>query len=96
MKTIYVKLFGGEQDGYDCELNIDQRWPDMFYVHRVSDDKRIQDAKDPELKEILANSLAVLAYEFKKADPKESVPGGKQFEYHRCERADRSLKDPAC
>lgn len=97
-QTIYVQLFGGEQDGFSVETKtVDGKWPDVFYVHRACDNKRISDAErtgDPELIE-LTNYLAILAYEFKQADPKEGVKGGKQYRYDRAEHADRKLTDPA-
>lgn len=98
-KTIYVKLFMGEKDGWDAEIQtIDGTFPRMFYVHRNCDDHRIKVAAntDAEIYEILSNSLAILAYEFKQADPKEGVTGGRQYRYDRCESADLSLHDPAC
>lgn len=99
MPEIYVKLFGGEKDGYDAVIpKVKGRWPEMFYVHRNCDDKRISDVQHHEqLHEILANTLAILAYKYNKdgSGPKEGVPGGKQYRYDRCEAADKKLTDPA-
>ena len=37
-KPIYVKLFMGEQDGYDTEtLTVNGRFPEHVYVHRICD-----------------------------------------------------------
>lgn len=93
-KKIYIKLFGGEQDGYDTVVDGDQA-PTMFYVHRVHDDKRISDAKNPDLRATLADALAVLAYELDIAYAREGVPGGLMYRYNRRESADKSLHDPA-
>jgi hypothetical protein len=95
---IYVKLHGGEQDGWDQEIEVESgTHPELVYVHRASDSTRIADAevRDPRLYEVLRDSLAVLAYSFKKADPKAGVTGGRQYDYERCEAADRKLSDPA-
>lgn len=95
-KTIYVKLFGGEQDGWEAEIKtVNGTFPRMFYVHRNKDTGRIKEAEsNPALHELLSNSLAILAYEFRQADPKEGVPGGRQYRYDRCTNADHKLTDP--
>lgn len=97
MSEIYVKCFGGEKDGWDAIIpKVKGRWPEMFYVHRNCDDKRIQDVEDnAELHEMLVSSLSILAYKFTSADPKDGVTGGKQYRYDRYEKADKKLTDPA-
>lgn len=93
---IYIKLFGGEQDGWDASIEVaGTKAPKMFYVHRVSDTQQIKDTHDPQLKMILTQSLAILAYEYSGFEVKEGVVGGRQYRYDRCEAADKSLKDPA-
>ncbi|ACH62080.1 hypothetical protein MYRNA_72 [Mycobacterium phage Myrna] len=96
-KTIYVQLFGGEQDGFEAELELDHgsRWPDMFYVYPVCRTGEIKDARDPELQKLLVDNLSILAYEFHSADPRDGVRGGKIYRYRRCESADKALTDPA-
>jgi hypothetical protein len=94
-KTIHVELFGGEQDGYTADIETEGRWPNMFFVHRACDNQRISEARDPQLKRLLNDSLAILAYEFSKADPRDGVKGGKVYRYDRCEARDRALSDPA-
>lgn len=98
-KKIYIQLFGGEQDGWEFkEYEVPSgSIPEMIYIHRASDSPRIADAarRDPRLHMVLANALALLAYKFEKADPKDGVTGGKQYHYVRCEGADRKLSDPA-
>lgn len=98
-KKIYVKMFLGEKDGWDAEIEtVNGTFPRMFYVHRNCDDNRIKHAAktDSEILEILTNSLSVLAYEFTEAWPQDDVVGGKVYRYDRCESADLKLSDPAC
>lgn len=100
-KTIYVKLFMGEQDGFDTETQtINGRFPEHVYVHRLCDSGKIAEAErvyadDPEVAEAVREALAVLCYQFEKADPKDGVTGGKQYLYKRCPSRDRALTDPA-
>lgn len=95
-KTIYIQLFGGEQDGFEAELELESSlWPDTFYVYPVCRAGEIKDARDPELQALLVDNLSVLAYEFHSADPRDGVRGGKIYRYRRCESADKKLNDPA-
>jgi len=97
-KKIYVKLFGGEKDGWSMEVpSTDGQFPDMIWVHRNCDDKLLADTEksDPAHFELLTEALSVLAYEFHSADPKDGVTGGKQFRYDRCASADKAMTDPA-
>ncbi|QZE10418.1 hypothetical protein SEA_SCOOBYDOOBYDOO_67 [Mycobacterium phage ScoobyDoobyDoo] len=94
-KTIYIQLFGGEQDGFETEMEVDDLWPETFYVYRNCDTKRINDARNPDLKKLLVDNLSILAYRFVSADPRDGVKGGKVYRYERFAGADKSLKDPA-
>lgn len=96
-KTIYVQLFGGEQDGFEAELELESgsRWPDRFYVYPVCRTGEIKDARNPELQKMLVDNLSILAYEFDSADPRDGVKGGKIYRYRRRESADKKLTDPA-
>ena len=100
-KTIFVKLYLGEQDGHTAEVQtVNGVWPKMFYVHRACDNAMLAEAErryanEPEAFELLKSAAEVLAYEFAQADPKDGVPGGKQYVYSRCEARDRALSDPA-
>ena len=100
-KPIYVKLFMGEQDGYDTEtLTVNGRFPEHVYVHRICDNGRVAEAQrvyadDPMTAQAVCEALAVLCYQFEKADPKDGVTGGKQYLYKRCPARDRALTDPA-
>lgn len=95
-KKIHIDLFGGEQDGWEFKefFTKSGRRPDVVYVHRACDTQRIKEAPSEELKSILTNSLAVLAYRFDKIKNKDGVTGGKQYRYVRHPDADRSLKEP--
>jgi len=100
-KSIYVKLYLGEQDGYeDTIMTENGRWPDYFYVHPLSEARQVQDAErehadDKDIVRAIKDSLAVLCYEFTQADPKKEVTGGKQYLYTRCPAHDRAVADPA-
>ena len=96
-KTIYVQLFGGEQDGFDADLELEpgSTWPDVFYVYPVCRTGEIKDARDPDLQKILVDSLSILAYRFDSADPRDGVKGGKIYRYKRYAGADKKLSDPA-
>lgn len=100
-KRIYVKLYLGEQDGYFDEVQTQNGlWPDRLYIHALKDTPRVAEAErvhadDPEAIQAVKDSLAVLCYEFTKADPKEHVTGGKQYTYTRCPAHDRAVADPA-
>lgn len=96
-RVIYIKLFGGEQDGYDIEHEVETEtsFPDVIYVHRACDSGRIKDARDPKLKRLLTDSLSILAYRFEQADMKDGVPGGRQYTYVRFAEADKAMSDPA-
>lgn len=97
-EKIYIKLFGGEQDGWDGDIPlIEGKYPDMFYIHRVCDAQLLSDAEKTNSGhfEMLTDALSILAYEFVQADPKDGVTGGRQFRYDRCAKADKALSDPA-
>jgi hypothetical protein len=97
-KKIFIELFGGEQDGWNHEITYDTpQWPELFYVYRARDEKRIKEAvkADFDLGKLLNESLSVLAYEFKAVECREGVAGGKVYCYLRTEEADKALSDPA-
>lgn len=100
-KSIYVKLYLGEQDGYeDVILTENGRWPDFFFVHPLNETPQVQKAErehadDKDIVRAIKDALATLCYEFTQADPKAGVTGGKQYLYTRCPAHDRVTSDPA-
>lgn len=90
MAQVRIHLFGGEQDGYQTNIDLRGDIPEFFYIWRIADNETITAASGKK-RMVLADKLAVLAYRLDDAD---SPAGNLELRYSRHAEADK-LTDPA-
>ncbi len=89
---VWVHLYGGEQDGFRCKIELKTKAPKKFFIWHVNDGAKIDEVRGQQ-RMVLKNKLATMAYELFDEIP-DGGDGLKEYRYKRLESADKVTADP--